>query len=198
MAADGTWQWVRQAGGTGFDGALSVAALSDGSAILTGWFNGTATFGSTTLISAGAADIFVGKVSATGAWQWIRQAGGTGSDSALSVAALSDGSAILTGDFNGTATFAPRTIAGGSYSLTSAGSGDIFVAKVSADGYWQWATGAGGTAQERGNAVSVFSDGSSIVTGWFNGTVTFGSTTLTSAGGTDIFVAKVSPTGVWG
>ena len=55
-----------------------------------------------------------------------------------------------------------------------------------------WATQVGSTSADIGLATSALSDGSAIVTGYFQGTATFGSTTLTSAGSTDIFVAKFS------
>jgi hypothetical protein len=54
-----------------------------------------------------------------------------------------------------------------------------------------WATQAGGGNVDNGNAISTLPDGSAIVTGYFQDTATFGSTTLTSAGGSlDVFVAK--------
>ena len=54
-----------------------------------------------------------------------------------------------------------------------------------------WATKAGDTSLDNGYSVSTLADGSAIVTGYFNGNATFGSTTLTSAGGNDVFVAKI-------
>ena len=50
----------------------------------------------------------------------------------------------------------------------------------------------GGTSYDNGNSISSLSDGSSIVTGYFGGTATFGSTTLTSDGDDDFFFAKLS------
>ena len=47
----------------------------------------------------------------------------------------------------------------------------------------------------QGYGVSVLADGSSIVTGYFQGTATFGSTTFTSAGSNDVFVAKLDASG---
>ncbi|MCX6410275.1 MAG: fibronectin type III domain-containing protein, partial [Actinobacteria bacterium] len=67
---------------------------------------------------------------------------------------------------------------------TSVGNDDVFTAEMSADGTWAWATQAGGTGYDGGMGVSALPDGSSIVTGVFSDTATFGSTTLTSAGGT--------------
>ncbi|MFZ4756464.1 MAG: hypothetical protein ACOYL4_10720, partial [Miltoncostaeaceae bacterium] len=172
--------WATQAGGTGDDVGQSVSALPDGSSIVTGRFDGTATFGSTTLTSAGSYDVFTAKMNADGTWAWVTQAGGTGDDYGYGVSALPDGSSIVTGFFDGTATF-------GSTTLTSAGNNDVFTAKMNADGTWAWATKAGGTGYDQGVGISAQPDGSSIVTGQFTDTATFGSTTLTSsAGGYDV------------
>jgi hypothetical protein len=89
----------------------------------------------------------------------------------------------VTGYFNGTATFGGAT-------LTSAGVYDVFTAKMNADGTWAWATKAGGTGNDIGYGISALPDGASIATGYFNDTATFGSTTLTSAGGRDVFTVR--------
>ena len=176
--------WATQVGSTSADIGLATSALSDGSAIVTGYFQRTATFGSTTLTSAGDYDVFVAKIDASGTYVWATQAGGTSGDYGYAVSTLSDGSAIVTGGFQGTATF-------GSTTLTSAGSSDVFVTKIDASGTYLWATKAGGTSWDIGEGVTTLSDGSAIVTGYFNGTAVFGSTTLTSAGSDDVFVAKI-------
>ncbi len=183
MNADGTWAWATQAGGTGTDVGYGISALPDGSSIVTGYFQGTATFGSTTLTSVGNYDVFTAKMNADGTWAWVTQAGGTGPDEAAGISALPDGSSIVTGYFTGTATF-------GSTTLTSAGIYDVFTAKMNADGTWAWATKAGGTGYNGGYGVSALPDGSSIVTGVFDGTATFGSTPLTSAGIYDVFTVR--------
>ena len=74
--------WATQAGGTGYDIGYGISALPDGSSIVTGNFEGTVTFGSTTLISVGSADVFTAKMNADGTWAWATKAGGTGGDSA--------------------------------------------------------------------------------------------------------------------
>jgi hypothetical protein len=61
-------------------------------------------------------------------------------------------------------------------------------------------TQAGGTSQTMATAVDA--NGNVLVAGYFAGSVTFGPTTLTSAGGNDLFVAKWVPgngtgTGSW-
>jgi hypothetical protein len=91
--------WATQAGGTGNDYGYDVSVLADGSSIVTGYFQGTATFGSTTLTSAGNYDVFVAKLDASGDYEWATQAGGTNSDYGYGVSVLADGSSIVTGIF---------------------------------------------------------------------------------------------------
>ncbi|MGI9187985.1 MAG: fibronectin type III domain-containing protein [Gaiellales bacterium] len=177
------------AGGAGTDSGAAIAHLDDGSSIVTGFFDTSATFGSTTITGSGTA-AFVAKRDASGAWLWATSVGGSGLSSGYGVATLADGSSVVTGNFNGGAEF-------GTTSLTSVGSWDVFVAKIDAAGQWLWATRAGGPNAETAPDVSTLADGSSIVTGSFGGAAIFGGTTLTSRGGTDIYVAKVDANGAW-
>jgi hypothetical protein len=59
---DGNLLWVEQAGGSDLDWAGSIAVDGSGNCLVTGAFWGTATFGDTTLTSAGDHDIFVAKI----------------------------------------------------------------------------------------------------------------------------------------
>ncbi len=193
--ADGSYAWATKGGGAGNDGAYGVSALPDGSSIITGGFNGTATFGTTTLTSAGVGDTFTAKINANGSYAWAIKGGGTGEDTAYSVSALPDGSSIITGQFSLRATF-------GATELLSTGSFDTFTAKVNADGTYAWAIRGGGLAVRGGGSgsdiawdVSSLADGSSIITGQFSFTASFGTTNLTSAGLKDTFTAKVNADG---
>ncbi len=189
--ADGSYAWAIRGGGTGTAEALGVSALPDGSSIITGSFNGTATFGTTpSLISTGSRDTFTVKVNADGSYAWAIRGGGTGSAFAMArgVSVLPDGSSIITGQFSGTATFGGTT-------LTSTGSFDTFTVKVNADGSYAWAIRGGGTGSDEAYGVSVLPDGSSIITGSFNGIAIFGATTLTSTGSRDTFTVKVNADG---
>ena len=91
---------------------------------------------------------------------WATQAGGGDVDNGNAISTLPDGSSIVTGEFRGTTTF-------GSTSLTSAGSTDVFVAKVDASGSYVWATQAGSSSLDIGYGISALPDGSAIVTGRF-------------------------------
>ncbi|HOZ01662.1 MAG TPA: T9SS type A sorting domain-containing protein [Candidatus Syntrophosphaera sp.] len=62
---------------------------------------------------------------------------------------------------------------------------------------WVWAAGGGGADDDSGYAVATDSSGNIYATGKFQGTAMFGATTLTSAGGDEIFVAKLDAAGNW-
>ncbi len=64
---------------------------------------------------------------------------------------------------------------------------------------FQWSASAGGVDNEAVAGVATDAAGNVYVTGYFSNSVTFGAIPLTSAGGTDIFVAKYSANGalIW-
>ncbi|MCK5052547.1 MAG: SBBP repeat-containing protein [Candidatus Cloacimonetes bacterium] len=123
-------------------------------------------------------------------WQWAIKAGGSDWDLGSGIAIDDNGNTYVTGSFRDTATF-------GSYSLSSSGSGDIFIAKMDANGNWLWAIQAGGSGFDGGHGIAIDENGNSYVTGIFMDTATFGSYSLNSSGGYDIFVAKIDATGNW-
>jgi len=190
LDAAGSFVWATSAGGTGTDYGQDVAVLPDGSTLVAGRFDLTATFGSTTLTSGGSSDAFVTKLDAVGSFVWATRMGGADYDFASGIASLPDGSAILTGSFEEEAAF-------GSTTLTSAGFGDAFAAKLDPSGSVVWASRAGGPVNDDGSRVAARADGSAVVTGRFEGTASFGSTTLTSVGGPDLFVARLDAAGTW-
>ena len=124
-------------------------------------------------------------------WMWVKQAGGGGYDFGLNIINDAQGNNYICGYFMGDATF-------GAFSLASqAASQDIFVAKLDPEGNWLWAIQAGGTMDDQGRDLALDSEGNIYLTGSFSGSAAFGSTTLTSTGDRDIFVAKISSQGIW-
>ena len=192
ISSNGTWVWATRAGGGSSDGATRVSLASDGGAIVVGYFGPSISFTEEINLSGfSGEDIFVAKISSSGVWQWAEQAGGSGyADNAFGVTVASDGGAIITGVFTDTATFGTNT-------LTSAGGPDMFVAKVGSSGSWVWAIRFGGSGWDYVGIPGATSDGGAIITGGFSESTVFGDTTLTSAGGQDLFVAKVSSSGSW-
>ena len=184
------WQLATRAGGSDDDWSEIVAVDDQGNCYVTGSFEETATFGSYSLVSNGSSDIFIAKMDANGSWLWATGAGGSDDDEGVSIAIDDNGNIYITGKFYDAATF-------GSFSLTSNGDDDIFVAKMDSSGNWLWITGAGGSDSERSKSISLDSAENIYVTGSFYDTTTFGSHSLTSNGGSDVFVAKMDANGSW-
>jgi PKD repeat protein len=189
-AEDLSWEWASRGGGAGGDNARGIATDSEGSQYVCGLFEGTATFGSTSLTSSGSYDVWLAKMDISGNWLWAIRAGGTGSDIGESVAVDGDNNIYVAGTFEATAEF-------GSTSFTSSGYRDTFVAKIDSNGNWLWAAMAGGTSDQSCHGIAGDSVGNFYVTGGFVGTSSFGPYSLTSVGYGDIYVAKLSPEGDW-
>jgi len=177
--ADGSVAWTSTLQGTNVL-ATSVAALADGTAYVTGSFEGSVTWGGTTLTSAGASDIFLTKFDANGAVVWARRAGGTTPDSGTSVSLLADGTAYVAGAF---ASFG------------------LFLGRYTAAGDLVWSVERGlPNGRHAPVSVNALADGSAYVAGAFQGTLAFGSIMLRS---TDVdldgYVVKYSSSGapVW-
>jgi hypothetical protein len=199
-SAAGAWLWAVRAGGPGvssLDYSYAIAADASGNALITGTMAGLATFDTqptiTTLPATSSNNIFVAKFGAAdGVCAWAVQCPGPNSSVGQGIAADASGNAVVTGTLAGTVSFGTRPTA---TSLTSWGSNDAFVAKFGAtDGACTWVVKAGGNSGDQGKGVGVDASGDILVAGTFFGSATFGTsptaTTLTSAGGTDMFVAK--------
>jgi hypothetical protein len=187
--------WVKSAGGQNTDIGSSVALDVLGNTYLVGFFSSsTINFGTTTLTNAGDYDMFLVKYDATGNVVWAKSAGGSALDGALSFAVDAYGNAYVAGYYES------PTLIFGSTTLTNAGSGDIFLVKYNASGNVVWAKSAGGTGLDEAMSIAVDASGNTYVAGYFSSyTLLFGSTTLTSLGSEDIFLAKYDVNGnvVW-
>lgn len=185
------FQWGLQGGGSGSsntsDRGEAVATDSQGNTIVTGIFEGTAVFGTTTLTSAGINDIFIAKYSPAGNLIWAIKAGGSQIDWVKAICTDKNDNIIITGQFSGTATFGTTSI--------TASSIDIFTAKYNSNGVLQWVKKEGGSSVDRGLSVAADTSGNIFVTGDFSGNATFGSGTLNSAGAADLFLIKYNPAG---
>ncbi|MBW6513892.1 MAG: T9SS type A sorting domain-containing protein [Candidatus Syntrophosphaera sp.] len=187
----GNFLWAVKAGGTGWDEGRGVSVDFAGNAYLTGYFYGTASFGSHTLTSIGMSDIFAAKLDPVGNWLWAVSAGGILEDRGYGIAVDDAGNSFLTGYYDYTASF-------GTHTLNYIGYSDIFVAKLDPNGIWLGAVSAGGTSTYAfGNAIAVDAAGNTYITGCFEYTASFGDYTLTSSGNADIFAAKLDPDGNW-
>jgi PKD repeat protein len=183
--------WAVRFGGTGTDGGHEVAVDRSGNIFAAGWFSTNATFGGTTLSSAGGMDVFLTKSSSSGSLLWARRYGGTGDETVTSMALDANGNIFLGGYFSGTANL-------GGANMTSAAQNDIFLAKYDSAGNHLWSEHFGGTNNDILNGLAVDSQGNVVITGTYSKSVSFGGSTFNSIYGGDTgFVAKYSSSGAY-
>jgi len=159
--ANGTLAWAKTLGTSNDDDNLAMALGSDGSLSITGWTGGA------------SMDIWLAKINASGSLAWAKKLGGTATDIGRGIALLSDGSIMMTGN----------TV---SFATGIAGTSDLLLARIYANGTLAWAKTLGGTNDDWGLAVTTGADDSTVVTGY---TQSFG------AGSTDLLLTKWAANG---
>ena len=133
-------------------------------------------------------------------FEWAKQMGSTGPDVGRSIGIDGSGNVYSTGNFYGTVDFDPGA---GVFNLTSAGTTDIYIQKLDANGNFIWAKQMGGTGNDNGYSIGIDGSGNVYSTGYFSETVDFdpgaGVFNLTSAGGRDIYIQKLDANGnfIW-
>ncbi|MBM4085222.1 MAG: hypothetical protein FJ272_10570, partial [Planctomycetes bacterium] len=195
--ANGRHLWSFALGGPGADMPHSVVADRAGNLYLAGYFSARVDFdpgpGSAVLTSKGERDAYLAKYDPNGKYLWAVSLGGPQTDEANCLAVDDAGNAYVTGNFEGSLDAATGV------SLRGAGGLDAFVAKFDANGKFAWAFALGGPGDDKGHGLAVDSSGNCHVSGAFNSAVDFdpgpNRTALTSAGGSDIFLACYKPSG---
>jgi hypothetical protein len=181
--------WVRRFGGTAGEVGQTVAVDGTGNIVVAAYFQGSVDFGGGTLTSAGGFDLVIAKYTAAGSPIWSKRIGGTGDEFVKKITVDASGNILVVGNFKGA-----TDLGGGA--MTSAGGLDMFIAKYSATGQFQWVKRFGSIYDDSANGVAVDGSGNVFVTGYFSDNVNFGGGTIYAAyGGVDTFVVKFSPTG---
>lgn len=199
----GSFTWVRKLGASGKNAdwrtyPWGVSCDASGDVVLCGVFNGTTSLGKGNVSSQGGEDLYVAKYSAAGGCIWAFALGG---HNASDVAVDATGDVYLTGAFAGTVDFDPGSGVAG---LTASGATDIYLAKYSSAGAYQWALGVGGGTSHGEVARSVAVDGQNdvLISGHFAGTADFdpgsGVSNVTATSPYSVpFVAKYSAAGAY-
>jgi len=153
--------WTHTFGGSSADGAQALLQTSDGGFILAGY---SFSFG------ASYANAYLVRTDAAGSMLWSNAYGGPGWEYLLSVAETADGGFVAAG-----------------YSTSSgAGSMDMYLLRVDAQGKELWSHTFGGAGQDVAQAVTVTPEGSLLVAGYTNSH---------GAGKDDIYVVKTDAAG---
>jgi hypothetical protein len=188
LDSNGNPIWAVSGGSKVYDYSSDLL-LSEGKVYIVGTTQEGSQYGSITLPGYGAGDAFVATLDQnTGEWLWAESAGGPGADVARAIAKASDGSLIIGGSFEGAVDMFGQAV-------VSEGESDGFVAKLSETSGLTWLRVLGGAGEASIDSVATNSSSGILVGGWGTGVMTLGSTTATSAGEDDGFVAGLGESG---
>lgn len=182
MDADGKKVWQKTIGGDNGEKINAIVSNADGTFIAAGSTasNGTGDIGAT----RGGNDILLIKLDANGNILWNKTYGGSSSEYALGITGTADGKYLITG----------QTFSNNSGDMgASKGSGDCYVAKISAAGNLEWLKMFGGDGSDEGCRIISNTDGSIVVAGNTNSNTN--SDLGPTKGDYDIFFLKLDASG---
>jgi hypothetical protein len=180
--------WSKRFGDAACQEGLGVAADAAGNVVISGVFQGTVNFGGAPFTSAGGNDAFVAMLDSNGNHVWSHQLGNTSYSISLDVATDGAGNTLVSGVFDGTLRFDGTAI------LTSSGSTDSFVLKLSPGGTLLQSAVIGGPAQQEVWAMAVDTQGDVLVAGrnWGRLLIPAIGVDEPTRGSADAFVVKLS------
>lgn len=193
--------WAKQFGGTDFDLATGMKVTPAGDLYISGNFAGTADFDPSetetfnlTAEGGGNAMFLLHLKNDGNLIKAVKLGEANGEGYGYAVDVDNTGAAYITGYFGGTTVF---TTTGGTVTMSPTDYYNSYVAKVNADGTIAWAKQLSSTQMCTSYAVAVNSINEVVVSGYFNGTLTLGNTSLTKASENDSesFVAKLDTNG---
>jgi hypothetical protein len=116
LTTDGTWRWATSAGGPSGDVGSRLIVDAAGQITVTGSFGSrNAQFGALTIpnaSAAGNANVFLARLSTSGAWQWVLAPTGLGEKYGSQLVTAPDGGLYLAGAYWQQATFGATELAG--------------------------------------------------------------------------------------
>lgn len=201
LSSSGNFIWAKQMGGADIDWGYSIELDVQDNLYVMGQFWGTADFdpssGVFNLTSLGVEDVFLTKLTSSGNLIWAKQIGSASRLWACNMAVDNSGNVYTMGGFEDTVDFDPGT---GVYNLNTGGY-DAFVTKLDPSGGFVWAKQTAGylcCGLNPGDGdIAIDTWGNIYQTGYFAGNVDFdpgfGTYMLSSNGGTDAYVRKMSP-----
>ena len=191
VAQSPDWLWARNSGSVSNDYSNAVCTDADGNVYITGTFQGsTITFGSYVLqnTTEGFLDFFIAKYDSQGNVIWAVSDGGAEDDYAYGICIDLTGNVFITGYYGSPSlTIGPST-------MNSTSVFSVFVAKYDSNGIALWGRSGDASTDDAGYSYGIGSDafGNIYITGsyGYNAEISFGSHTLQSYGGYDMFLVK--------
>lgn len=171
--------WAVSAGGTGVDRANGIASDNAGNTYITGFFQGSATFGGINVSGQGY-EAYAAKIDVNGNFVWVTTFGGAFGDIGHGIDVDNLGNVICVGEYKGAATFGPTLLNSQVNPVTGSASSDIFITKLNNSGNFVWTEDGNAKYDDRATGVTVDNNGSIYVIGEFSDTLQFQNTHFTS------------------
>lgn len=188
LASDGSVAWIKQFGGAGAEAIGGIALDSANNIYVAGTFTGSVNFGNGAITPGGGGDGYALKLDNAGAFQWVKQIGGSGSDGGNGIA-VSGSNVAVVGTYTGSMTVNGVNVSNG-------GASTAYLVGYGTDGSAGIVKTFPGTGNSNVNNVVFDSSGNIILGGSLSGSADFGNGTKTSMSG-DAFFAKYTPAGAY-
>lgn len=186
----GVLQWANNISST--DDNLGLGITQDaGNIYVTGSISSNAHFqypNPSFTVASSATDIFLAKLSkSSGVFTWVsaQTGSGSGNESGYDIE-LNYNTLVVFGAYNGTLNYQPF----GGTSISS-NNNDIFLTCFDLSGNYLWTAPASGVGSDIPAGLALNTTGGIFVSGAYSSGIAFGSTSLTGAGNSNIFVAKI-------
>ncbi len=196
VSPSGNFKWIKTFHGIDGERDNRIAIDDSANVYLTGGFYGSKTYDTDTLVSKGDFDVFVLKYDSAGNQKWARSAGGPLGDRGNSLTVDDKQNVYVTGEFRDIVAFGTDTVD----NYGGPGGRDIFVAKITKDGNWKWASKAGSSnGSDRGNRIVSNKKDLLYVTGQIKGSAKFGAINAicNPLDSIQVFVAAIDTSGIW-
>lgn len=190
--SSGNLLWAKRAGGKGGDKGQSITVDGSGNVFIVGEIDDTSYFDTIQVVPREKNNLFVAKYNSIGEAQWVRH---IESDSlntrGYGIACDDQGNVYACGAMQYNAYY------NGNLLLTSYGEYDGILLKFDSNGNFKWIKQLGGNDIDKANGIAI--KGKDLyVTGRFEGNADFSpSTSLTSYGDADFFIAKYDTAGAF-
>jgi hypothetical protein len=186
---NGNWQWGRGFGTSGIQSGTTVAVDKAHRICLSGYFEDTLQADAVQLVCRGLRNAFLLQLDSIGHCNWGYRMGGLLYDEGLNIVFDAEDNVYLSGYYRDTADFGP-------FAVRSVFTYDCFLVSLGAAGNWRWLRSFGGGYVDNCPALTYMpKSGNILVGGWFFNDISFGDTTLFSAGEEESYFAVFDTTG---
>ncbi|MGB3617785.1 MAG: hypothetical protein WBA12_06670 [Catalinimonas sp.] len=186
--AGGALRWVKCYGGPGEDNIFDATCDDQGNLILSGYFEGTVSFGSFTLTAVGGLDMVLLKLSPDGEVLRAVRFGGAGDDGGNEVAVGPGNQVVVGAQSDGTFE-----------GITNTGGQDAHLLSLTSDFVVNWIRTVEGAGAARAKAVAVDAGGNVYLGGDYRGAngIRDAGGAFLNLGGTDAYLASWTAAGAW-